>query len=245
MEILSLKSEREKAGYALVHPDYFMQRYFPNFDDPWHQLEWLKLAKAYPKLLLVAPCDHGKTTTMAEVYPIYSICRNRDVRIAIISNEESQTEGSLRRITEELETNEALIRDYGLFKPPRAQKWTDLEIIIAGRTRGIRDATVLGKGLGGQLQNRRIDIAILDDVISEKEYPLDGTLLQHRRVVNWFREVFLTRLSPGAQIKIIGTYQHYADLYHWVEEEIPKNGFACFKYKAMSESGKFREEKTS
>jgi hypothetical protein len=69
-------------------------------------LELIDVATTAKRGLILYPAAHGKTTIVSELLPIYEICKDPNVRIAIIAKNETDAEGIMRSIQSELTDNE-------------------------------------------------------------------------------------------------------------------------------------------
>ncbi|KKM08118.1 hypothetical protein LCGC14_1727110 [marine sediment metagenome] len=161
--------------------------------------------------------ESGKSTHVSLGYVIYRLCRNPDIRIAIVSKSQSKAQDILHRIkrylTEEHlyeHTERNLIRDFKGFEPARgAHRWDQTQITIRQRKSGERDPTIQALGVGTQIYGARIDLLIMDDSLT-----LDNQLTEKRRdgINSWFLQEAASRAHRG-QIIVCGTRVHPYDNY--------------------------------
>jgi len=236
-----IQSIEDKVRYALQFPDLFFV--WPlGYDYAEHQAVWLNLAERNKYLLLIAPNDHGKTVTLSIGYALYRMARDKNIRIGLIGSTEDLPKICMREIQDQIERNEDL-KYFGLMKPKRTKKWSDTEIIIERPGyRGLKDATVVALGYRGALASRRMDLALLDDVISMKDYQT-GTDLIPDRIKTWLTQTLWTRLGDTGEIKMIGTFQSHADLYNYIWNGENRDGkkmntvFKAWRFRSLIKEG--------
>ena len=239
-----IRGIEDKVNYAIRYPELF--HVWPlGYNYNWHQSVWLRLAETNQYLLLIAPNDHGKSLTMSISYAIYRIVRNRNIRIALVGRVEDLAKLAIVEIQEQMERNEDLdyvaraIYDAPL-KPEKPKKWSDLEFTVSRPGyKGLKDSTVVAVGYRGSLANRRVDLALLDDVIDIKDYET-GTNLVPERIKRWLTQTLWTRLGSAGEIKIIGTLQSHGDLYNYILTGENEAGtklndvFCCSRWRSLA-----------
>lgn len=219
--------------YARACPDLFFT--WPlGYEYAEHQAIWLKIASKYQHVLLIAPNDHGKSETMQVGYALWRLANNPNLRIGIISYTVDLAMGSVRMLKERIEGTPEL-ELFGVKKSKKGQ-WSDKAATIE-RTMRSKDASIAAIGFRGTIQNRRIDVAVLDDVIDIRDY--EAGLTVPERIKTWFKRSLWTRLGDDGEIKMIGTLQAAGDLYEWIltgetEDGIPMNELlTCVRFKAL------------
>lgn len=169
------------------------------------------------RMMVLGFPESGKSTHVSLGYVIYSLCRNPDIRIAIVSKIKGRSEDILNRIkrylTEEhlyADTEKNLIKDFKGFEPVRGvHRWDHNQITIRQRRSGERDPTVQALGIGTQIYGTRIDLLILDDSLT-----LENQLTEDRRtkINDWFLQEAASRANRG-RIIVCGTRVHPFDNY--------------------------------
>jgi len=240
-EIVKLLPDELKKKVSLARPELFSYRYFqrrglvekkiPDFHS-----EWYRLAENNDRLCILAPRDHAKSSVFSVMYPIWKLCRNRNIRIQIISVTRTQAKKYMTQIKTELEINRKLIEDFGDFRD-NASEWQSDSITI-DRSMNIKDPTITVAGLGSSKLGNRADLIICDDVIDR-----DACYTEHRRnkASRWFNEVLTNYLEEdGGKIVVIGTKQHNADLYTELEDN-PE--YVVKRYKSIENADWQNEER--
>ena len=218
-------NREERIKRAIEDPVFFANHYL-GYDYAEHQNEWLKIFTAYQQVMILAPVEFGKSLTLDVKYLIWRIVTNRTLRVALLSRSEEQVRSKLWVIESHLTSNEKLIKDFGAFKDDKGWSLND-GILTIKRPPGVDGPTVTIKGLLGELENRRFDLIILDDIISWKDY-INNKM--HESILRWYREIMSTRLPADGELKIIGSPIEKEDLY---EELIDQGRMPAFIYSAL------------
>lgn len=169
----------------------------------------------------------GKSTQGTEDFALWAVCEEyyRNVVIVGASSQEKEYQTRLRNITQELETNEPLRRDYPGILPAKDQKgqlvkWTDAEIICANGCR-IACMPYCGNIRGQSYNSQRPDLIIFDDPEKRRDARSPAWLKEAKR---WFEEDVLgSEGAEGVDIVWNGTYLSYDCLLLWLHlpEAVP------------------------
>jgi hypothetical protein len=217
-------------------PALFVVTYFPHRIQtlqPFH-LELIEAATSERRALILYPAAHGKTTLVSTLLPIWALCKDPNVRIAIIAKNDTDAEGIMQVIQSELVDNDALVRDFGPFKPTEEGKpWALGRMSVAKRTRRAKEATITVFGAGAKtVLGHRTDWTICDDVITEKS---SATPEQRQKIRDWFTisvatgpEHYISRLT------VVGTRFEPTDLYADIEDLAdPETGLQIWKVRTV------------
>ena len=218
-------TKEERIRKAIQDPVFFAE-YYLGYDYAKHQDEWMKIFTAYKQVMVLAPVEFGKSLTLDVKYLIWRIATNRTLRVALLSRSEEQVRSKLWVIESHLTNNERLIKDFGVFKDDKGWSLNDGMLTIK-RPHGVDGPTITIKGLLGELENRRFDLIILDDIISWKDY-INNKM--HESILRWYREIMSTRLPAEGELKIIGSPIEKEDLY---DELIEQGRMPVFIYSAL------------
>lgn len=203
------------------------QKYL-NIPTYWHQRQWIQLLEgeepedlhpaqtyiaANPGLILInTPVFHAKSTTITVDYVTYRVCTNPNVRIAIISKNQTKAKEFLGAVKDRL-TKPAfagLIKDFapeGGFKED-AETWAaDRFYVGEDRDSGDPNPTVQALGLGGQIYGARLDLIVLDDCITGEN------VNEWEKQLAWLNKEVSTRPGPDGLILVVGTRLMPHDLY--------------------------------
>lgn len=199
--------------------------------ESWHShIEYCWENNVHPAIL--APWGFGKSVQVAVYRPLYEIGKDPNLRVKIVSNNDDNAAKRVTAIVNLIEKSKEYRRSFpNVIKDPNPKnKWTRSTIFVK-RSEGVMsiDPTleaygVLGAGTGG-----RADLLIFDDVCDRKNSVDEPT--SRLRVIENFREVWMSRLVPGGRIIYINTRWHKEDL----NGVLLKNSKYCFLVQAISE----------
>lgn len=149
-------------------------------------------------IVSIAP-QQGKSTRISQAFPVWALAQDPDRPIIVASYGEQLAERNGETIRNHIECNPDLgIR---IERGSSAKKRWRLE----GRTGG-----VLSAGVGSGMTGFASGLTIIDDPIKDRQEADSETYRE--RVWNWWRDVALTRLAPGAPVVVVLTRWHADDL---------------------------------
>ena len=184
------------------------------------------------QLLIELPRGSFKSSTITVGYSVWQIVNNPNVRILIVNATYEMIKKFVSQIQDHLKKNPKILEIYGDLTKD-APIWNESTIKL--RTENsfeIREPTLLGYGMTGNLVSTHFDIILLDDLVN---WDNTTTLEQIDKVKSFYKST-LDLLEPFGELIIIGTPYHFGDLYAWIEDEdeaIHKN-FAIFKKPAYT-----------
>ena len=210
----------EAKRLLLAEPALFISHYFP------HRLQRLETfhlrlihtATTEPRGLILYPAQHGKTTLVSTLLPIWAMCGNPNIQIGLIAKNQAEATSIVLSIQNELCSNEALIRDFGNFKPGHEDNkpWALNKMSIAQRTSGGKEPNIAAFGSGSKaVLGHRTHWTICDDVVDEKN---SATPEQRAKVKEWFMQSVRTMNLPGMRTTVVGTLFDPGDLYSDIRE---------------------------
>jgi predicted phage terminase large subunit-like protein len=149
------------------------------------------------RLIISMPPQEGKSQRVSRRFPTWLLVSDPDLRIAIASYEHRIARRWGKAVRDDLVSHKLLLVDQGSFA---ADEWT-----VGGHIGGIYSV-----GIGGALTGRPVDVLIVDDPIKDREQA--DSLVYRDRVWDWWTDVAVTRLAPGAPVVLILTRWHEDDL---------------------------------
>jgi hypothetical protein len=192
-----------------------------------HHVEMLEFVENYKRCLIEQSRDHGKTTTLAYIYPIWKIIFNRNIRVLFVSKTERLAKKNLGAVKEVLQSNKKIVSDFGVFE--NRGTWGKKSITVK-RKAVHKDPTCECVGVAGAITGSRYDLIISDDIVDTNNLNED----QVQKVTDWFEKTLLPLLDENDTSKIIavGTPKAYNDLYKHLESNPT---FAMLKRRAIQE----------
>lgn len=215
--ILESDPERRKLIVPHVHGDW---------------ATWFATAESRVRVILV-PRHTFKSTFFTIGWSLQQIAKNRNIRILIANATLANSQRFIGEIKYHLQNNEIFKMLYGEMFDPKL-KWNEDEIVVKGRNRGIREATITAVGVGGNLVSQHYDIIIADDLVNDAN---SGSRYQALKVIDWWKKSF-SLLSPTGIMLVIGTRWSYFELYYHLIKEY-KDKFDFYIRGAKNKDGSF------
>lgn len=222
---------RDRKEILLARPELFILRYFPHKIEKLEDfhLRLIQTATEEERSLILYPAQHGKTTLVGTLLPIWSLCKDPNSRTAIIAKNEQDAKGVMRAIHAELQGNEELVRDFGPFHDSNddAKAWTIERIDVAKKNKRSKEGTIQLYGSKGNVLGKRFDWVICDDVVTEKN---SATPEQRASMREWFNLGVETMPEyPWSRLTVCGTLFDPEDLYNDLLELVyPDSGKAIY-----------------
>lgn len=164
-----------------------------------------KLVEAFEKgdgrLLLSMPPQEGKSQRASRRFPLWALTQNPDLRIAIASYEANIARRWGRAIRDDITQHGDQLNGLKVRDDLSAQHEWQLKD---------HDGGVFTAGVGGAMTGRPVDLLLIDDPIKGREQADSPTIRE--KTWDWWTDVALTRLAPGAPVIVIATRWHEADL---------------------------------
>lgn len=158
------------------------------------------------RLIISMPPQEGKSERTSRRFPLWCLHRNPNMRIAIVSYGHQVARRWGRRIRDDLKENPRL----GLSLSQSSKKQDEFELL--GYSGG-----VVCVGIEGGLTSRPVDLLIIDDPYKDAKQADSKAWKQ--TVENFWREVALPRLAPGAPVVLIQTRWREDDMAGWLQRE--------------------------
>ena len=173
----------------------------------------------YRYKLILLPRGTRKTSRVTIGSTVKKIAQEPNSRTLVVSELLKNSKKMLGAIQGQFEANPVLREKFGHLVPKRDEgKWNDTEMVVTSRTNfQIKEATVTAAGLDVEQTSTHYERIILDDLMSRAN---SQTKEQIEGVIDYVRLVYaLLDPSPTAEMIVIGTRWHYADLYNYLIEE--------------------------
>lgn len=156
-----------------------------------------------------APPQHGKSTILSVLFPLWLLGKQPGVNIAITGFSNELVTDFSRQIKLLMDTDEYRVVFPGVVLDPlldRLDYW-----------RTTTGSVLRAKSTGKKLTGRKVDVLISDDIHAGREEA--ESPIRRNRVKKWFSSDCLSRLAPGAAIFVIATRWHPEDLIGYLTGE--------------------------
>ncbi len=204
-----------------------------------HHREWQDAAGLNKKggwqnnrLVIFAPPETAKSSQLVVGRLLWLLGNDPNLRAAIVCDVDKQAQKFVSEIRSNIMNNERLQMIFPNLKPEsrsgRAKRWSDDGIILQ-RNIISKDFSVQALGVRGALLSARLDLLILDDILS-----WENTLTKYQleKTINWFLATAVGRVVKGGQIALIGLTWDHEDLLNHLAEH---RGYECFRYSLLDE----------
>lgn len=207
------------------------RKLFFGHDTPFHQAMIINALEATAPgdiTMVLVPPEHGKTT-LFEDYASMKLATDPEYRITVGCEAQGLSRRILGRIKNRMEENgpfKKYVQQFGPFVPQNMdgnasrQTWAqDYFNVYKRRAFDERDYNMVGIGFGSNIAGSRTDHLHCDDLQSMK------TLAQTERMVETFRQDWLSRPGETGITTINGTRVGDGDIYEKLEDEYADEDF--------------------
>ncbi len=208
-ELRRLLGEMDIEFFALCYfPKYFDRKFGEFHKELFQELKYMLDNKGLIEAFGL-PREHGKSTINSFLFPLYSTLYDKSQFTLIISATEQIALPFLDMIKDELENNQLLIGDFGIYK---GNRWNNNEIWIRGR--GGIDACIMIRGIDGSLRGthfkqHRPQLVLLDDLLKDDTAKSET---KREQVKNTFTDVIIPIGTRDTNILVVGTVLNEEDL---------------------------------
>lgn len=172
---------------------------------------------------IAAPRGHAKSTVMSLKNALHAALYGYKKYILLISDTEGQAAGFLDAVKNELEYNEAILRDFG---PQAGKTWKSSCAVLKNGCR--IDAVGSGQKLRGRRHfQRRPDLILCDDIENDEGV---RTAEQRQKTADWFWKAVCKSGDRYTDLLFTGTILHHDSLLAGLLEN---PGFQSRKYRAV------------
>jgi len=162
------------------------------------------------RVIINVPPNHGKTMSISIGYVTYTLLKNPDAAVIIISKSADLARKIVYAVKQRL-THPRYANMQVAFGPAdgfraTAEQWSANKIYLE-RDTDAKDPSLEAIGFASQIYGARADLIILDDVVTLSNAG------EHERQREWLVQEVATRLGPKGQLLVVGTRVAPVDLY--------------------------------
>lgn len=176
------------------------------------------------RVAIAAPRSFAKSSIFSLIYPLWAILYEVKKNIILVSATSDLSTTWVSKIKAELESNEAIIADFGR---TQSDKWTETHIRL------MSGAEIKGRGAGAQIRGMRPDLVVVDDVEDDESVRSED---QRKKLEDWFWAALVNTLEPTSQLIVVGTLLHPLSFLTKLIDQ-PRIGWETRKYQAIKPDG--------
>lgn len=196
-------------------------------------IEWESRAEGVPagRVIINIPPGHAKTTSFSINYSTWLIHRNPNIKIVVISKDQSLAKQILGAVKFRLTS--PVYRDLHARYAPEGgwkdkdQSWTQTEIYVQGKSDGEKDPTMQALGIGGRIYGARSDVIILDDAVTL------ANVNEYEKQRRWLDQEVESRLDGAGLLALLGTRVAPVDIYSTMREVADFDDQPVYTYFSM------------
>lgn len=178
-------------------------------------------------LCILAPSEHGKTTSIAIPFVLWALSRDRNLRILIAGSKDDLAANVGFGIDRHFANKGHLMADFGL---KAAWPWNANEKFVERDNDNLIHPSILCVGPESEIQGKRADILIITDIATFKN---SRTIESRQKLLDWIDHTLMPRLEPWGFALVEGHHVHHEDLYTELEQR--EEEWKVIKYKAILE----------
>lgn len=209
-EMIRRQSQRRFSTFVKgMKADYDMQWFHRHICEKLDEFE----EGGIKKLMILLPPQHGKSELASRLYPSYSLGRNPNKRIGMVTYNDTFAKKFNRQIQRYIDTD----KYYRIFPNTRLNnsKITGIRRDNFARTNNVfevvdKEGSVVTVGRDGQMTGLPIDLLVLDDLYKNREEAISQQV--NEKIWTDYNDVFLTRLHNRSQQLIMNTRWDEFDL---------------------------------
>jgi len=191
---------------------------------------WHELMTKHKRLVIWGHVESGKTQ-MAIARILYEIGHDPSLRVLVLCDTHTQAVKIVKTIGQYIESSAELHLVFPRLKPALTGWKPDSGAIQVRRDVFSKDPTVQAVGSGGHPLGSRVDLLVVDDLLS-----FENTLTPHLRdkTWSWFNANISGRLTENAKQIVIGNAHHPDDAMHqWAKNP----GWNAYRYPVLDDNG--------
>lgn len=214
IDLLRLEIEQARTDPNTFMEFVFRDRQGNRFRQQWFHEEWQNAISQYPRLMILASQEHGKTEQIIGRI-LWWLGRDPSQRIKIVGNSDEEAKKRVSAIAEHIERNVRLHLVFPQLKPSQRNAWTFFKIFV-NRDFISKDPSVEAKGVLSSGAGGRADKLIFDDPVDLRNTFQNPSLIP--KVVEAHDNVWDNLCDPDAQRIYICTPWVKNDLTHVLKD---------------------------
>ena len=192
----------------------------------WHaHIDYCQQVGKMP--IIVAPWGHGKTQQLVIGRILWELGRNRNQRIGIVCNSDTNSVRRVAAIANYIEVDSHYRELFPHVRPDKPRGWGKQQFYVQ-RDRDARsvDPSVFAAGIFSTGIGGRMDGLVIDDPVDQRNALQQPKLRQ--AVIDAITNVWMSRLEPTGWMVYVATVWHPDDAtHHFVRDREVRDGFCA------------------
>lgn len=184
----------------------------------WTHMDWAKVRMRHRNALIIAHVEAGKTQQFSVGTVLWSLGRNPNMRIVVVSRTQTQASKVIRAAAQYIERSPECRMVFPHLRPGErsGDKWTETMLTVHRDGIGIKEPSLQAFGLDGSITGSRVDGFVFDDILDERNTRTKA-LRDHVEAKFW-RQFWNRRSKNDPWAYFVGNAWHPEDLYSKLEE---------------------------
>lgn len=173
-------------------------------------MEWALLAQFHPRLCVMAPRAHLKSTVLAKAFAFWQMFKVEENHLVDILYFSYKSGLAIEQVEDLLKLIQA--NPYCRYwRDQRPQSRTMIDYLVDFGDGIVGEATLKGDGIMSATRGRHPKVTICDDILSDFSNPLSSTDLE--RINRVFRQSIMSLpANPDDPLLVVGTPQSFEDV---------------------------------
>lgn len=162
----------------------------------------------------------AKTTAWSVGYVVYRLMKDPNVRIAIVSQTQQFAKKIIHQVKQIL-TMPQYAKLQAAWMPEggwKGDSWTSTAIYLSGVDVAQKDPSLQALGLNGQIYGSRLDLILLDDLVTGKN------VHTFEELADFVNTEVASRVDENGELIVLGTRMGANDLYSTLREKVEWDG---------------------
>jgi hypothetical protein len=172
------------------------------------------------RLILNFPPYFAKTTAWSVGYVVWRMMRDPNVRIALVSQTQQFAKKIIHQVKQIL-TMPQYAKLQAAWMPEggwRGDSWTSTHIYLSGVDVAQKDPTLQALGINGQIYGSRLDLILLDDLVTGKN------VHTYDELADFVSTEVASRVDENGELIVLGTRMGANDLYSTLRDKLEWDG---------------------
>lgn len=219
---------------ARTDPKWFIRHVMRNEDNGKHIVmspnhnEWQDMITQYQRVIIWGHVESGKSFQISIARSMFEVAKNPNTRCVVVSSTGSLSAKIVNTVGEYMSGSKEFRDTFPGVIP--MTPWTSKALKIK-REIPAKDPQFQSIGLFGSILGARIDLLILDDVLTWEN---TRTPALRQKTIEWVMSTLMGRLTENSRVVVVGNAYHPDDLMHYLAS---RPGYVSKRYPVVDMQG--------